>query len=491
MSEPRALPRSSAFLGVFFALNSLMFALFWMFHPDFRLLLADPQPVCWPGFRVFCKLGLLQAAVASDLFLGSLGAASILAALLWWRHPGGGRAWAFLGLVAVLRVFFILTDARLGANFHTMIGWLFLGFCLLASQPRALVPLIAAFYFCAGLLKLNIEWLSGAALLRPLPFPAEWTEPLQWSVLALELIAIGGLFWRRTFWPVLAWLALFHSVSVFVVGWPYPLTMAGVLVFLILVHREGGSSWWPRPGRTRSFILLSAFLAAQFFPLRPWSKLTFTGEGRWGALSMLIAGPLCEAPAWVRRDGGLVELNLVSLKDEPQKRCQPDTILSRLRDLCDEGSVVRFAYWMKRKTDENWLERVWSGSPCDALTAESAWGLSTEAHLLGRSAFGEEGPAAGEARWEGDTLVAADGLWSYRPPTSSIGAGRFVHEAGSLWFFLTADGALRAIDEKSGALLWWRHVGRSADRMILKGNKLRVTFLDGTQAQELDVRTGF
>ena len=78
--------------------------------------------------------------------------------------------YGYLGLVALtlFKLFILALDFRLRRNQHYMALWITGAFLLVPGRREALRLLLVLFYFWAGTLKLNWEWLSGAGLYRPL-----------------------------------------------------------------------------------------------------------------------------------------------------------------------------------------------------------------------------------------------------------------------------------------------------------------------------------
>ena len=162
------------------------------------------------------------------------------------------------------------------------------------------------FYFWAGTLKLNWEWVSGGALYRPL-----WllTGPAVVAacayVVVLELVIVWGLLSRRSwiFWSSLAQVLLFHVMSFAVVGWFYPLLMFALLAIFPLARcipgappepasasASSGGACRGRRSRWRSRFSLVQ-LTTHLYP----GDTAITGEGRLFALHMFDARVVCEA----------------------------------------------------------------------------------------------------------------------------------------------------------------------------------------------------
>src|SRR5262249_9347762 len=151
--------------------------------------------------------------------------------------------------------------------------------------PLFIKIIIVQFYFWAGFLKLNQDWLSGASLYHPL-----WLIPssllpaaLRYGIV-LELVLAWGLLARdrRIFWPVWAQLVAFHLISAPIVGFFYPILMAFFLAYFAAARFDA-----PLAGPRRAGIaILAVFVALQFLPRLLSRDPALTGEGRTFALHM-------------------------------------------------------------------------------------------------------------------------------------------------------------------------------------------------------------
>src|SRR4030095_10304830 len=144
--------------------------LFWVDQRIVAWVHAEAEPICWPLMPECERLRVLSAAGAA-LLLRAYFAAAIGAGLLFaWRRLVPW-AYAVLVLVNLLKLGIMLLDYRLRMNQHYM-GFLSTFANLVVPGKRdALRFLFTLFYFWAGTLKLNWEWISGAGLYRPMwPF---------------------------------------------------------------------------------------------------------------------------------------------------------------------------------------------------------------------------------------------------------------------------------------------------------------------------------
>src|SRR5436309_1795448 len=172
------------------------------------------------------------------------------------------------------------------------------------ERDDALRVLVTLFYFWAGTLKLNWEWISGAGLYRPMwPFSGGGVVAACAYVIVLELGVAWGLLAGRAwiFWAAFAQFLVFHALSWQVVGFFYPLLMFAILAIFPLSRLvpprdppEGlltalcrGREVWPVYARAALLPLL------QLIPYAFPGDRTLTGQGRLYALHMFDARATC------------------------------------------------------------------------------------------------------------------------------------------------------------------------------------------------------
>src|SRR5262249_27107548 len=134
--------------------------------------------------------------------------------------------WSLYLAATAIQVGVLVQDYRLRLNQQYMAVWVAAVFLFVPDRRRVLQYLIVAFYVAAGLLKLNADWLSGAALLgsRPLFVPPAFVPAACAYVVVLELVVALGLLARRdwVFWTAYAQILAFHLASWAVVDFFYP-----------------------------------------------------------------------------------------------------------------------------------------------------------------------------------------------------------------------------------------------------------------------------
>jgi hypothetical protein len=337
--------------GCALALTHAVTMLYWRATDVVSLLGRGTEAVCWPllaGCETFRALTVQQLAWG----LRGYFAAALLVAVLFLIPRRTTLAGLGLAGLSLFQLLFAALDFRLRANQHYMVLWVSAVFLLWPSKRDAIRVLLVLFYLWSSTLKLNAEWISGAAL--PV---ADWIIPASLAAAAcIYLIVLeAGMSWGLLagagwiFWGALAQFYLFHAVSWQQVGFYFPMVMF-LLLSLFPLIRLGPGGREPISvlarlvrGRLRpsTYALMAGFSLFQLPPLLIPGDASLTGEGRSYALHMVDAGVRCRGWAVVRRqDGSTFEVDLQG-KTVLRIACDPIVIAERARNICEGRS--RFA----------------------------------------------------------------------------------------------------------------------------------------------------
>jgi hypothetical protein len=317
------------------------------------LVAAGEDAICWPLVPDCERLRVLSAGQL-DTAVIAFGAAAIVCALGFAHRRWTGWAWGGLAALTLLKVLGLALDFRLRANQHYM-AFAACAVYLLIPHKRESVPLLLVlFYFWAGTLKLNWEWLSGGALYKPLWLLSGRAVVAACAyVVVLELGVVWGLLSRRPwiFWSSLAQVLLFHVMSFAVVGWFYPLLMFALLSLPVLARWFPASPPEPSVGErilSRQLSRSALAMAVAFSLLQLSTHLypgdtAITGEGRLFALHMFDARVVCEAEAtFALADGGTLTADIEI--EGGRTRCDPLMLHAVARNLCRHGQVGDVAF---------------------------------------------------------------------------------------------------------------------------------------------------
>ncbi len=306
---------------------------------------AGQRSICWPFFENCADYRLLGAEGIRIYLWFYLGLAVVGIFFFLRRRVAWG--YGVLALLTVMAVLVWAQDFRLRLNQHYMALIISLVFLFLPNKRRLLQYQIVAFYFWAGLLKLDAEWLSGAALYRkPLGVPESLIPEACAYVVLLETCLIFGLFSRRRwlFRAAFAQLVLFHVTSWTVVGFYYPLLMLALLVIFPLSRvfpSEAPAPLFRRLLAGREPASTAVFLSLfSFFQTVPWlfpGDSALTGEGRLFALHMFDARVVCEGELVLHRAAGRIDRVPLRPRLPTRIKCDPIVYLNIGRAFCRRG----------------------------------------------------------------------------------------------------------------------------------------------------------
>ena len=378
------------------AATHLLTFLFWQTTiPLTPLLEPGAEAICWP-FLPACHAWRVLSAGQWEVVLWAYLALGVASVALFARAKLASWAWWVLLALNVVKLLIVLQDFQLRQNQHYMAGLASAVFLFVPGKRLLLRVLVASFYAWAGLLKLNAEWLSGAALPEPVwLFEGRWLAVACSYVVALEVLLIWGMFSRRgwVFWSTALQLAAFHVFSWPIVGFFYP-TLMFLLLAIFVLDRRWPATAAPRLGRAGMAVLL-LFSAAQVKSHVVPGDSALTGEGRLFAVHMFDALVQCEATALVKTvDGRAKRVNL--FRPLPARiRCDPLIYWNRANQLCRQlkasgvGGDLDLTLRSRRSSDPEMtpvldVRRYCALAPAYSIWFHNPWILSES----GRSDFG-------------------------------------------------------------------------------------------------------
>ena len=340
--------------GVALAFLHVVTYLFWVDQRIVAYVHAEAEPICWPLMPECERLRVLSAGGVA-LLLRAYFAAAIGAGLLFASRRLVPWAYAGLVLVNLLKLGLMLLDYRLRMNQHYMGFSATFAYLVVPGKRDALRVLVTLFYFWAGTLKLNWEWISGAGLYRPMwPFSGVGVVFACVYVIVLELGVAWGLLAKRAwiFWAAFVQFLVFHALSWQVVGFFYPLLMFAILAIFPLSRfveprdpPEGLlASLFMGRGRGWVYALAGVFCLLQLVPYAFPGDRTLTGQGRLYALHMFDARASCVGWADLRQTDGTTTRYDLKLPLDTRIACDPIVYFNRARNLCRARDAGRVAF---------------------------------------------------------------------------------------------------------------------------------------------------
>ena len=359
--------------GVAMAFLHVVSALWWLDQRAIGFIHSAAEPICWPIVPACERLRVLGPAPLSWLLLAYLLAPVVVGLLFASERHTRTAYWGLVGLT-VFKAAVMLLDFRLRMNQHYMAFAVTLAFLFAPAKRNTLRVLVMLFYFWAGTLKLNWEWLSGAGLYRPVwLFSGAGVVAACAYVVVLELGVSWGLLARRAwiFWGALAQFVVFHVFSWPVVGFFYPLLMFAILTIYPMarlvpprepVDAPAGpgllASFWRGRERGATYAVAAAFSLLQLTPYAFPGDHALTGEGRLYALHMFDARPVCTGYADLHHVDGTTTRRDLKLRLDTRIACDPVVFWNRARTLCRERGADGLAtvreldlyLWARRAT---------------------------------------------------------------------------------------------------------------------------------------------
>jgi hypothetical protein len=240
-------------------------------------------------------------------------------------------AYPILVILFLVKYMLHISDYRMMGNYHYMHHVVVLLFLFIPEKLNTLKLFIVLFYVSPGLLKVNPEWLSGAALNTTLPFGPKVTQILLFLVLYLEFIIVWFLLlpWKRFYQFALLSLFCFHIFSFFIVGYFFPLVMFCILTIFIL-DRSAFSfpvSWFGR-------LVMTVFVLCQLYPLLFETHSDLTGRGRLISLNMFDASTNCDSRYYIEKQNMTVEYAPDFTAMAARIRCDPLIVYHHIQRTC-------------------------------------------------------------------------------------------------------------------------------------------------------------
>ena len=380
-------------LGSGLALTHLCTYIFWFITSTFGMAkTATSEPICWP-FIPHCADLNLFSPTGYQLYGLLYAGLALLAAATFLVPKAVPVAYGTLALLTVMKLYVFWLDYHLMGNYHYMPFLLTFVLMFVSEKTFTVRWLLFAFYFSAGLLKLNSEWLSGAALpdqwIRP-GTPPFWLRehgflPLCCAYAFLLETVVGFALLSKKHWlngAAFAQFIAFHIFSFWIVGWFYPAVMFSVLAFYPAYWFSAQPQARRWEWKTSSTVFLALFALAQAVPWMIPGDSSVTGQGRMFALNMFDSLTMCYSKSLARFDGYNVDVSLSpnEVGTGVRIRCDPYVYFRRAKDLCaalreEPGfSGLSLSLVSKRTSDMEFKEIVSVSDMCqEQISYSSLW----------------------------------------------------------------------------------------------------------------------
>jgi hypothetical protein len=334
--------------GLFLSLTHIWTFLHW--HQGHFFVNAqsaiNSEPICFPFWP---QCDQWRSQLSPEQWSGVLWAylaLAIVTTLLFVRKQTAKWAFTSFALLSLSKLILHLSNYNFMGNYHYMVHIISLVY-LFAPQRRELCKyLIVAFYFAAGMLKINIDWLSGAAMISTPWLGGHLLSFSLYYVIILELVLVFGLLHHllsvRLF--TLLQLIAFHVFSWHIVGFFYPMVMFSLLSLFVI------DEFLARGNRLISPSLLSPlfrgqaprthygalliFALLQLIPYALSSDPSLSGAARLSSLNMFDAKTECVPLLVVHRSQQVAHLDRPLRSMGVRLACDPIVYLNMGKQLC-------------------------------------------------------------------------------------------------------------------------------------------------------------
>ena len=312
-----------------------------------KFLQKSAEAICWPFFENCFEYRFLDFNQVHTVFL-VFGAVSIIGlALFLLPHRYLTAAYFWMMSVNFFKILIVIQDFQLRRNQHYMLFFITVAFLFLPNKRNLLRYLLVFFYFWAGTIKFNYEWISGAAMtVDPLWISRPYVPAACVYALILELLIVWGLLSQKKwlYWGAFFQLCLFHLVSWPVVMAFYPLLMYGLLSIFPLTYfiknNEDPPSLMASLARFKqplsTYLFLGFFSFLQLVPVIIPGNERITGEGRLFSLHMIDAMVVCKGEMTLKFYDGSAKVFEIPDKNKDVNRikCDPVVNFSRAKQQC-------------------------------------------------------------------------------------------------------------------------------------------------------------
>ena len=348
------------------------------------------------------KVDLLQipAQTHSRSFVARVSslASSLASSLVLSRRFSTHHAMSHLFLLSLLKFSMFSMSFLLMGNYHYMPLIITILYIFWPAKRMVIPPMICSFYFAAGFLKLNHEWLSGNAVAPTTVdfLPHGLFLALCAFVVGMEIILVWGLLSRERIIRTSTLIVLlgFHIFSWQIVGYFYPVVMFMLLSWFILpelcdalsprrvcdaaISGAGANvrrNHMPTLNKNNWLLFgpMVVFFLLQLVPLGFKGDSALTGEGRSFALNMFDARAQCRSLVVAHYKNNTSKELTHSFQDLGARvKCDPYMYFNMAKNLCNKlRADPQFAdldlyFQNKRTTDPEFKMRVSQKAFCEA-----------------------------------------------------------------------------------------------------------------------------
>lgn len=333
------------FYGFFLALTHFFTLLFWTKGLEenklFKIYNAN-YAICWPWIEN-CHFLPNNELIINGIFSAYLGL-SLIAVIYFVIRKYVIWGYWILVILTVIKFLIFINDYRFMGNYHYMTFWIYLLYLFVPEKIKTLSLSIVLFYFFAGSLKLNNEWMTSITFINSLNIDQKLTEWLCALVILLELALVWLLLTKSRVYKIIVLLLLlvFHMISLKVVGYFYPAIMFCLdSIFVLAMLFDGSNRKAPTaihsviPANGISLVVLGVLILFQFIPYLYQGDSSLTAQGRLFSLNMLDSKSECEDFIYLKYQDYIAEVSRpAEAKYSVRIQCDPLVVFAEAKHYC-------------------------------------------------------------------------------------------------------------------------------------------------------------
>lgn len=339
-----------------------------------KILEKEATAICWPYFQECYKYRFFSESQIDYILISYL-IASIICCLSFLRFEKFIKFAYYSSLALfIFKLIIFLSDYQIRANQHIIIFLVSIFYLFIPSKRTAIKFLIIGFYFWAGVLKMDKEWLTGAGIrqLENLWIPKPLVPVSLYGMLLVEILGSWFLLSKNKviFYSTFSMVILSHIISWSIVVFFFPTIMFCLLSIFILdkIYPQKDKISW------QSLILMGFICVMQIIPYLKNGDPVLNGEFRHLSFNMFDAQPICKGEFKIEKmDGTFINLKLNQsfdekfMKDERgdvrfalRIRCNPIVSFNRAKRFCRRHDIKSIGLVLdsKRKSDVNYTRKI-------------------------------------------------------------------------------------------------------------------------------------
>jgi hypothetical protein len=337
--------------GLYISLTHL-FTFFYWNKNNFFVSSQSPlnaEPLCFPFFPNCDLWRNLISPFGWSAILYIYLILSLFTIYLFVNKEKIKMAYFMLIFVTLFKALLQFSNYNFMGNYHYMIYLITLIYLFVPGKISFIKIMIVAFYFSAGILKINIDWLSGAAMISTPVLKGNLLLASLYYVIFLELLFSFGLLIKNQVLRVfcLFQFIAFHIFSWHVVGFFYPLVMFCLLSIFLLDeysiwknHKKNNNIILElinfKNPRLHYFILL-IFIFLQIIPNLITKDPSLSGAPRLSSLNMFDSRTECQSILIAHRSKDSIHIERPLKHLGVRLQCDPLIYLNQAHQLCRQN----------------------------------------------------------------------------------------------------------------------------------------------------------